>query len=283
MILRIARAITRRLRLLAALREISPASRVSPQIVHVEKTLANMEKMGLKIVQDSLDDEQVAKYAARAEYEFYYPQYYSGRDVVRLKKIREHFVAARLLDLQPQDVYLDVASQYSPAPQVYERLFGCKVLRQDLEYEKGLHGRVIGGSAGEMPLESESVTKIAMHCSLEHFEGDEDIALVKEIHRILAQKGRFVVVPLYLSDSAFVITQPLLWAHLPRTEWPLFPHNALVIASRTAANRFERYYDLESFVARIVGNAGMQVHIHTFGDSLTYPPGSLRFAAVFEK
>ena len=236
------------------------------------------------MVADVLNDAEVAAFAEKAEYEFYYPDYYRGRDLMRLKKIREHFMAARLLNLQKEDIYLDVASQSSPAPAVYEWLFGCRVLRQDLQYPPGRHGRVIGGSAGHMPLEDGSVTKMALHCSLEHFEGDEDIAFIREASRVLVPEGRLVIVPLYLSDEYFVYTQPSLWAHLPQEQWPVFPKDAVVYASKANRNRHERYYDARHFIERLVKNSTvMQVTVLSFGGAEVYAPGQMRFAAVFEK
>jgi hypothetical protein len=37
------------------------------------------------------------------------------------------------------------------------------------------------------------------------------------------------------------------------------------------------------FFRRLVDKSDMQVRIHSFGDSDSYPTGAMRFAAVFEK
>lgn len=208
LIKRFLRSVRREVNIQRARRVLKLQDSPKPFQIHIEKVLSELSLNGVFVVQDSLDDQAVNSFAQQAEYEFYYPNYYVNRELVRLKKIREHYVAAKLLGLESSDVYLDVASQYAPAPQVYERLFGCQVLRQDFEYPDGRHGRIVGGSAGQMQLEDNSITKAAMHCSLEHFEGDEDIALFKEVERVLVPGGLFVVAPLYLSDEYFIFTQP---------------------------------------------------------------------------
>jgi len=276
------RAIRRELAIYKAKRQLNLRRAPNPFQAQINAVLKELPAAGIHLVEDTLDDQAVRQFAQQAEYEFYYPNYYPNKELHRLKKIREHYMAARLLDLKSSDVYLDVASQYAPAPQVYERLFGCQVLRQDFEYPNGRHGRIIGGSAGQMQLESNSITKAAMHCSLEHFEGDEDVALFKEMERVLVPGGLFAVVPLYLSDEYFIFTQPSLYAELPKTEWPKFdPDAALYLAN--GGNRHERYYDARHLFARIFAGAKMQATIHSFGRETFCSLGQLRFAAVFKK
>ena len=269
--------------MLRAVKECKIAFQPPPLKIRITATVAELETAGIPMFSDILEDSEVAAFAREAEYEFYYPGYYSGREMIRLKKIREHFMAARLLGLNKNDVYLDIASQYSPAPLVYERLFGCRVFRQDLEYPLGIHGRLIGGSAGCMPLYDRSVTKMALHCSLEHFEGDEDIAFMRESERVLAKGGMLVIVPLYLSDQYFISTQSSLWAHLSKEHWPVFDSDAIVCCSNSSTNRHERYYDALHFINRLVRASKMSVTVHTFGNSEYYAPGQMRFAAVFHK
>lgn len=254
-----------------------------PGVFSVSQTVAGLEDAGIVLRENTLDDQAVDEFIKRAEYEFYYPEYYHGRDAVKLKKIREHYMAATLLDLKPEDVYVDIASQFSPAPLIYERLFGCRVLRQDFEYVQGRNARVLGGSAGNMPLPTGSVTKMALHCSLEHFEGDEDVKLIRESARVLATGGKLAVVPLYLSDEYKVISQLDQWAMLPEENWPLFPPDAKVYGSRNSGNRHERYYDARHFIERLTVVPEMKLTLHSFESSPTARPGQMRFAALFER
>ena len=87
-------------------------------------------------------------------------------------------------------------------------MYGCKVYRQDLEFPEGIHGNVIGGDASNMPLEDESATKMALHCSFEHFEKNSDIEFIIEANRVLCKGGKLCIVPLYLSNKYVVQTDP---------------------------------------------------------------------------
>lgn len=254
----------------------------APLKLQIAQALSILSKKEIPIVQAFLNDEEVDLFAQKAEYEFYYPSYYSHNEMLRLKKIREHFMAAQLLKLNPEDVYLDIASQYSPAPFVYERLYGCQVFRQDLEYPPGKNRRVIGGSAGKMTLPDNSITKAAMHCSLEHFEGNEDIALFKEVFRVLSPGGILAIVPLYLSDVYSIFTQPSLFAYLPGSEWPQFDRDAQLYEI-DGGNRYERYFSGEQFIDRLVGATPMKCTVYSFDSEPSYHPGQMRLAAVFEK
>ena len=158
------RTIRRRLAIQKLKQQLRLQPAPNPFRIQVGQVLKELNAAGVNIVADQLDDQAVSQFAERAEYEFYYPNYYASRELHRLKKIREHYVAAKLLGLESSDIYLDVASQYAPAPQVYERLFGCQVLRQDFEYPSGRHGRVLGGSAAQIPLADASIKPEGIPC-----------------------------------------------------------------------------------------------------------------------
>lgn len=276
------RAIRRQLAIQKIKKQLRLQPAPTPFRIQVDQVLKELNAAGVNIVANQLDDQAVSQFAERAEYEFYYPNYYANRELHRLKKIREHYVAAKLLGLESSDIYLDVASQYAPAPQVYERLFGCQVLRQDFEYPSGRRGRVLGGSAAQIALDDESITKAAMHCSLEHFEGDEDIALINEMERILIPGGVFVVAPLYLSNEYFIFTQPTLYAELPASSHPRFDADA-TLYDVNSGNRHERYYDARHLLERIIRRTKLQITIHSFGSDTTCNLGQMRFVAVFKK
>ena len=280
---RFAHLLNRRYRIYRAARYLPNHSTAPLHEVSVLNTSRQFADSRVEIVEDGFADSEIDQFRQDAEYEFYYPNYYVDRPMVKLKKIREHYVAAKLLKLNSNDIFLDIASQYSPAPLVYERIYKCRVLRQDLEYETGINSRVIGGSAGNMPLESGSITKMALHCSLEHFEGDEDINLIREAERVLAIGGQLAIVPLYLCDTYFIITKPSVWAKEDQSQWPVFPSDALIYTPDSAGNRFERYYDFNHFKDRILNNTGLNFKLHSFGNQDSCTTGQLRFAGVFAK
>jgi hypothetical protein len=48
----------------------------------------------------------------------------------------------------------------------------------------------------------------ALTCSLEHFEGDGDTRLFRELARTLSRGGRAVIVPLYIYTKPVIVTDP---------------------------------------------------------------------------
>ena len=69
-----------------------------------------------------------------------------------------------------------------------------------------MHDHKIGGDAASLPVPDGFATKMALHCSLEHFESDSDIRFFQEAHRVLSPGGKLVVVPLYLTERYFILT-----------------------------------------------------------------------------
>jgi hypothetical protein len=200
---------------------------------------------------------------------------------ITVEKALEHYVAMDLLQLTRDDTYIDVASAESLAPDIYRKKAGCHVYRQDLLYHPGLNGDLIGGDAGSMPVPDGFASKIALHCSFEHFEGDADIRLILEIGRVLRLGGRAVIIPLYISPRYSVWTYPLAW--LGRSGRPSFDSEALIELSRGWRGRFGRIYDVPHFVSRVVQHLGpLQLRILSVDPSDIDPSCYLRFVAMFE-
>jgi hypothetical protein len=198
-----------------------------------------------------------------------------------VEKALEHYVAMDLLQLTRDDTYIDVASANSLAPDVYRANIGCHVYRQDLLYQPGLNGDLIGGDAGSMAVPDEFATKMALHCSFEHFEGDADTRLILEIGRVLRQGGRAVIIPLYISPRYSVWTYPVAW--LGRGGRPTFDNEALVELERGWRGRFGRVYDVPHFISRVVQHLGpLQLKVLSVDPSEIDPSCYLRFAALLE-
>ena len=218
-------------------------------------------KQGLKAHDFELNDIAVdpASYCAyfdAAEYTNRYPDYYSFN---LPEKSLEHFVAAQLLGLSPDDVYVDIASEHSPVPEIYSRLFGCASYRQDLAYRAGVHGNEIGGDAAAMPVPDGFATAMALHCSFEHFEGDADERFIREIKRVLRPGGRVCFVPLYLWHEYGVLTDPAVAI----AEGVEFNRNAVVYCKPGWGNRHGRLYDPANLDSRIRRNLdGMRMTLY---------------------
>ncbi len=206
--------------------------------------LTALEASPIPVAELTLDPKKVLHWVARADYATHHPSYYSEN---LAEKSLEHFLASMLLELQPGDVYVDIASQNGVAPEIYNRLHGVIPYMQDLTFEPGIHGNRIGGDAGNLPLPGQFADVLGLHCSFEHFEGDRDIRFIREAGRVLKPGGRCVIVPLYLCDHYACLTNPLLSVPGRVT----FDDEMKLYASRTWQNRHARFYDVRRLVERI--------------------------------
>lgn len=190
------------------------------------------------------------------------------------KKVLEHFISFKLLNLQAGDVYIDVASELSPFPEIFRKMFGVDAFSQDLTYKAGVHSRKIGSSADSIPLPNESVDKVSLQCAFEHFEGEIDARFIGELGRLLKPGGRCVIVPLYLSLTHQNIVDPL--SNYRRIE---FDDGATVIAEINLGGDFERVYSPAALSRILRKNAGLKFNIYriTGVEKLTADTGSAVF------
>ncbi|MFC1851072.1 class I SAM-dependent methyltransferase [candidate division CSSED10-310 bacterium] len=246
-----------------------------------DEVYARFEEAGVRVEMISIDLTAYRAFIERAEYEVRHPKYIEGFGAVFAEKSLEHFLSLQILAIEPQDVYLDVAAANSPLPAIVERLTGCRAYRQDLFYSAGMHGRTIGGDAGQLPLADAFADKIALHCSLEHFEGDADSHFIQEAARVLKPGGRLCIIPLYMSSRYFILTDPDTWAE----RRPHFDRDALIVKRQGWQNSFGRNYDVPHFLTRIRDYAvDLDLTIIRILDAHKVDPICyLRFVAVFDK
>ena len=232
---------------------------------------AGLELSPLDLVPADYED-----FCRRAGYEARHPGYYPWN---RPEKTMEHFLCLQLLQLGPDDVLIDVASENSPLPEIAGRLFGCRSYSQDIMYREGVHDRRIGGDACAMPVPAGFATKAALTCSLEHFEGDADRRLFAELARVLAPGGKVCAVPFYLHHEPAVLTDPVCSAEhaVP------FDEGAQVHALEGWGNRHGRFYSPASFLERIVrpvaGDFAFEA-LWVRNATELHPTNYLRFALV---
>jgi predicted SAM-dependent methyltransferase len=122
---------------------------------------------------------------------------------------------------------------------------------------KNKYGQEIGyleSDVSNISLPNSSVDKIACHHSFEHFQAKKDIEFISEIQRILTHNGRCCIVPIFIADQLYEIT------NYDKSEIP-FDKGAVRIVDPTstftggkACGDFARIYDLESFQGRIINN-----------------------------
>jgi hypothetical protein len=148
----------------------------------------------------------------RLDFEAFTSIYVDDRPFITEAKKLEYYLSMRFLEFTPEDVFIDVAAQNCPYAEFVRNMYGCCSYRQDLYYlDPGVNGWDIGGDAAEgLPFLDGQVTKIALHNSFEHFEGDRDSRFILEAERVLAPGGRMIIVPLDVAETPFE-TNSLGW------------------------------------------------------------------------
>ncbi len=231
---------------------------------------------GLPFIATPIDVAAYRDYVQRAGYHGPYRDYYAGNQV---EKSLEHFVGLTLLGVAKDDVFVDLASEHSPVPDIYRALTGCTSYRQDIMYPEGLEGDRIGGDAAAMPVADGFFTKATLTCSLEHFERDADSGLFRELARVLRPGGKVCVAPYYCYEELAVQTDPVMSvpAGVP------FDEGVPVYCAPGWNNRHGRFYSPGAFRQRIMAAVGpaMRFDFHYLVNAHEVDPSVyLRFAIV---
>lgn len=231
---------------------------------------------GIPVTDFNIDIDEYTNWVALADYANRHPTYFP-RNLP--EKSLEHYVAAKLLDLQPGQTYIDIGSRRGAAAEVYGRLYNVCTFRQDLGFPAGINGDEIGGDAASMPVPDAFADAMALHCSFEHFEGDSDMRFIAEAGRVLKPGGRCVIAPLYLSNRFSCVTDPVL------SSCVRFDAGALIHASRSWHQRHGRVYDAHQFVGRVWKRAaGLHATLYrivNYAD--VHPSCYLRYALLLQK
>ncbi|HEX6800284.1 MAG TPA: methyltransferase domain-containing protein [Ktedonobacterales bacterium] len=167
-------------------------------------------------------------------------------------KLLEHFLSVQVLKPRPADVIVDVACFASPFAAMLRRLYGCQTYRQDLLFPPGIHGDRIGGNAAKLPLADASIRGMTLHNSLEHFEGDSDSLFIREAARVLQPGGSVCIVPLDMSATYSIRTDPTL-----RRRNLTFDERAVVLPRPGLGQRHERFYDVAALQRRILNQSSL--------------------------
>lgn len=191
-------------------------------------------------------------------------------------------MSLELLDPQPGDVVIDVASERSIFPAVVRRAAGATVYRQDLIYPPGIEGDRIGGSAAAMPVADGFADKLVLHNSFEHFEGTADTDFVTEAWRVLKPGGVVCIVPLFVSDRYVILSDPLT-----DRRGIIWDPGAERIEIPGWHNRFGRFYDAPALEARVLAPArelGYEIELlHFVNVKAVHPHASTHFGLVMRK
>ena len=241
----------------------------------------DLRSAGIPVRELSIDLKEYQQWIQRAGYPENANYYSAGRAPNFPEKSLEHYLSAKFLEMRADDVYIDVANDNSPVPEIFEYLYQCKTYRQDLIFPEGIHGQTIGGDASNMPVPDGFATKMALHCSLEHFEAESDSRFIREMNRILAPGGKACILPLYMHNRYSVQTDPMTYEP---GEVP-FDSNAMLYCARGWGNRHGRFYDVVNLKERIVAHLGelrFEIFV-TVNEKDVDPTCYLKFIGVFTK
>lgn len=243
----------------------------------VQEIVRDLKKNGFDVKEYRIDVEEYRKYLVDAQYQNY--NYLDkGKRSNFTEKSLEHYIAFKLLELNKDDVYIDIANSKSPTPEIYHNQTGCTVYKQDLVFPEGIHGNIIGGDAGNLPLPDGFASKMALHCSFEHFEGDSDIRFIREAGRVLRPGGKVCILPLYL-HTRYAIQNDPAWALVD------IENDAVCYCAKGWNNRHGRYYDVYHLVKRIqknLGDLGLTIYV-VQNEKEVDPSCYVKFIGMFEK
>ncbi|MHB8156627.1 MAG: class I SAM-dependent methyltransferase [Desulfocucumaceae bacterium] len=221
---------------------------------------ASFKKDGHSMAEYLIDAEEYKKFLLAAGYGQRYPHYYTDNFY---EKTLEHYLTVKNLQLKEGDIFIDIASEHSPLPDICQRVYGANSFRQDIMYLPGISGDRIGGDACSLPVPGSFADKVALTCSFEHFEGDSDSRLLEEIGRVLRPGGRAYIVPLYLYIAHAVQTDPAV--SVP--SGVSFDEGATVYCVESWGNRHARFYDSTAFKERLSPFLGQfTVEIQSIGN-----------------
>lgn len=160
-----------------------PQPKVKSWVPHCDEMLQDkivneLKQNCFRIKEFFLDLTDYNDFMNRACYHKFQYYYGGGKSKILIEKSLEHYLAAKLLDLSKDDVFIDVASGDSPVAEIYHNLYNCRTYRQDLLFPEGVSGGFIGGDASNMPVGDGFATKMSLHCSFEHFEQNSDTLFI---------------------------------------------------------------------------------------------------------
>ena len=140
---------------------------------------------------------------------------------------------------------------------------------------------MIGGDAADMPVKDGFATKMALHCSFEHFEQDSDIRFIKEASRVLKVNGKVCIVPLYLFEKYVIQTDPSVLTKRGIS----FEKDATIYCARGWGQRHGRFYDVPHLITRIKDNlGGLNLIIYAVKNEKEVDPSCyVKFIAVLDR
>ena len=248
----------------------------------IQKDIFNgLKSSGFDIVPYEIDIADYQKYLDLAQYPAY-SYLDGGKNYCFPEKSLEHYLAFKFLELGKDDIYIDIANNHSPVPEIYTALSGCVAYRQDMIFPAGIHGNTMGGNASELPVCDNFATRMALHCSFEHFEGESDINFIKEVRRVLNPGGKLCILPLYLFNQYSIQLDP---EALPSEGMDFETDATLYLFEDGFRTRHARFYNIAHLTERICKNLGdLQLKIfYILNEDQINSQCYVKFVALIEK
>jgi hypothetical protein len=259
--------------------EMAPFNPEAPQVELAYESFpydlveASIHDAGLMGAPVEISASRFAEWKAMTGYTDCFPSYYAASKHYLEHKQIQHLVSILLTPPEASSVWMDVASSTSPFPEILRQLYKITVFRQDLSYPAGVNGLTVGSDATQIPVSGESIDRLSLHCSFEHFQGNADSEFVKELARILRPGGMAAIIPIYVANKYQILSNPRYW---PKYGIPS-EQGANVVASQSYWEYHGRFYDWPNLKKRVVEpaiNHGLRVQFHKVRppDTKSYPP-----------
>lgn len=245
-----------------------------------DRILQDMHALGVPMPLYFVDVDAFQRHVVECGYPANYAAGSLDEGGVRQQKLLEYFVSLQMLAPRLGDIMIDIASEWSMFPEVTHRLTGATVYRQDMIYPRGIHGYWIGGSAAQLPLPDDFADLLVSHNAFEHFEGSADSDFIREAWRVLKPGGRLCILPLFVSDRFYNMTDPLIDGR--GVQWDA---EAEILPVPWWHNRFGRLYDAAGVARRVLNPAAQfeQTIYHVVNAREVHPAISLYFALLLRK
>ena len=252
-----------------------------PPSADFSRIRARLKEAGLPPVPYVVDRANFEAFRTAARYGLR-PYYEYGLQANAMEKYLEHYVSVQLLAFEKDrsHVYIDLAADDSPMTEIVADLYGTRVFRQNVAFPPGVRGNSIGGDACHLPLPDGFATRLTLHCSFEHLEGDRDVRFLREATRLLQPGGRLCILPLYLTDTYQILTNPLL-----DLSGLVFDADAAVYCEQEVSIRHARYYDVSHLMSRVAANrASLGMTLYEITNAREFHQDChLRYALLFQK
>ncbi|MFC1556657.1 class I SAM-dependent methyltransferase [candidate division KSB1 bacterium] len=208
------------------------------------------ELRNVKINKYFVENEKVLEFAQK-----FFPVLPPGWKDIRYKKMYEFYATYDLLKSGMEHVYLDVAGGiYS-----YIKKIECKRrILQDIRISREIK-QYLGESidflqcnASNIALSAQSVDRISVHHSFEHFQQQADTGFITEVQRLLSHGGKCCIIPIFLAQEYVEVTdQTRINMKFDSASKKVVDITSILPGGPTSGS-YARIYSLKAFQERVI-------------------------------